>query len=58
MGGWIRGAQQRQEHGDPVGGAGAIRAGHDPDKVGRFLQIGVPITDAAPVTEIYGRMCS
>jgi predicted nucleic acid-binding protein len=36
---------------------GAIKAGHDTEKVAGFLQVGMPITDTAPVLEVYARIC-
>lgn len=37
---------------------GAIRAGHDSERVEGFLGIGVPILDAGPAVESYGRICA
>ena len=37
---------------------GAIRAGHDPEKVRDFLSIGVLLNDAEPVVPAYARICA
>jgi predicted nucleic acid-binding protein len=37
---------------------GAIRAGHDPEKVRNFLSIGVPLNDPEPVVHTYAHICS
>ncbi len=37
---------------------GATRAGHEPGRVKAFLEIGMPLTDAAPVIHSYSRICS
>lgn len=37
---------------------GALRAGHDASTVRSFLEIGIPITDAAPFVESYARIAA
>ncbi len=37
---------------------GANRAGHDPEQVSKFLAIGIPLSDATSVIEIYARICT
>jgi len=37
---------------------GARRAGHDPDLVSRFLELGLPILDAGPVVPVYAGLCA
>ncbi len=37
---------------------GAKRAGHDPRRVESFLQLGLPVCDAAPVIPYYARLCA
>lgn len=37
---------------------GAMRAGHDPEKVRNFLSIGVPLNDVEPVIPVYARICA
>ena len=37
---------------------GAIRAGHDPERVRNFLSIGILLNDAEPVIPFYARICA
>lgn len=37
---------------------GAVRAGHDTERVDRFLGIGVPLMDAGSAVEAYAGLCS
>jgi len=37
---------------------GALRAGHDPERVRQFLSVGLPLTDASPVVASYARLCA
>lgn len=37
---------------------GAVRAGHDPEKVRNFLLIGIPLNDVIPVVPVYARVCA
>ena len=37
---------------------GALRTGHDPEKVRDFLSIGVPLNDPEPVVPAYARICA
>jgi predicted nucleic acid-binding protein len=37
---------------------GAVRAGHDPAEVERFLSIGLPLDDAAAVAPVYARVAA
>lgn len=37
---------------------GAARAGHDRTIVGRFLDLGIPMLDPAPVIPVYASICS
>ena len=37
---------------------GAIRVGHDPERVRNFLSIGIPLNNAEQVVPSYGRICA
>ena len=37
---------------------GAVRAGHPEETVDRFLSLGIPLLDPAPVLRIYARTCA
>lgn len=37
---------------------GAMLAGHDEKEVREFLDLGVPLVDAAPVVETYAKVCA
>ena len=37
---------------------GAIRAGHDTERVRQFLGIGIPLLDAGSAVESYARICT
>lgn len=37
---------------------GAVRADHDPDRVHRFLDLGIPLLETAPVILRYAHVCA
>ncbi len=37
---------------------GATRAGHDPERVKAFLEIGMPLSDAGSIVDSYAKICS
>lgn len=37
---------------------GALRVGHDPERVRAFLSIGLPLLDPGPVIPVYARVCA
>jgi predicted nucleic acid-binding protein len=37
---------------------GAVRAGHDPEAVRRFLSLGLPLNDTETVVPVYAKICA
>jgi predicted nucleic acid-binding protein len=37
---------------------GAVKAGHDPEAVRRFLSLGLPLNDTEAVVPVYARICA